>query len=287
MRRTRAVTLTALVAASAMVFAACSSSPGQAAPSSTASTPASAGIVGQCAPAGRAVPPPVVRRAPRAAARPAPPRPDPAHRTPATTAAAHRTAPTRSPGAAAGSITSGLDELATSWNNVTSHGNSVYNANPTYLTQAQSYYYDSKLNAREQRLVHQVHRVTSKSPLTVKYVINTAAKWSDGVPITADDLLLQWIAKSGKYSTGKLKTDADGNTTGATGVAFDIATPVPALITQIPDDLGRPVHADRRVQQAVRRLPASTRSVTALIPAHVVGEKALGITDPTKAVEAI
>ena len=43
MRRTRAVTLTALVAASAMVFAACSSSPGQAAPSSTASTPASAG----------------------------------------------------------------------------------------------------------------------------------------------------------------------------------------------------------------------------------------------------
>ncbi len=37
--------------------------------------------------------------------------------------------------------------------------------------------------------------MTSKSPLTVTYTINAAAKWSDGVPVTADDMLLQWIAQ--------------------------------------------------------------------------------------------
>ncbi len=37
--------------------------------------------------------------------------------------------------------------------------------------------------------------MTSHEPADVKYMINADAKWSDGVPITADDLLLTWICR--------------------------------------------------------------------------------------------
>ena len=39
--------------------------------------------------------------------------------------------------------------------------------------------------------------VTSKSPQTIQYDINKDAKWSDGKPISADDLMAQWKALNG------------------------------------------------------------------------------------------
>ena len=64
------------------------------------------------------------------------------------------------------------------------------------------------------------------------------------MPITADDLLLTWIAGSGKYQTGTLKTDADGNPIAQPNVvAFDTASPGLALITQVqrsPEPIARP-----------------------------------------------
>ncbi|MHA7176859.1 ABC transporter family substrate-binding protein [Arthrobacter sp. Sr24] len=38
------------------------------------------------------------------------------------------------------------------------------------------------------------------NPLTVKYTINDGVQWSDGAPVTADDLMLQWAALSGWYN---------------------------------------------------------------------------------------
>lgn len=46
--------------------------------------------------------------------------------------------------------------------------------------------------------------VTSTSPFTIQYVINPAAVWSDGVPVTADDFVYAWQSQNG---TG---TDIDG-----------------------------------------------------------------------------
>ena len=113
--------------------------------------------------------------------------------------------PYTDPGAAAGTVVTGYDELATSSNHQTTHGNSIYNSDPSYFTQAQYYYYDKSLN-----LINNdsfiTCTVTSKTPLTIKYTINADAKWSDGVPVTADDLLLPWIAQSGKFNTGEVKT---------------------------------------------------------------------------------
>ncbi len=38
---------------------------------------------------------------------------------------------------------------------------------------------------------------TSPSPLTIQYVINPKAKWSDGVPVTADDFMYAWQSQRG------------------------------------------------------------------------------------------
>jgi len=174
--------------------------------------------------------------------------------------------------------------LASSWNNETTHGNSVYNANPIYLTQAQVYYYNTDLTVvNNDQFV--TCTVTSKKPLTVEYKINKAAKWSDGVPVTADDFLLQWIAKSGKYATGELKTDANGNITGTTGVAFDAADPGAALITDMPT-----MSADGSTFTVVYSKPFVDYQLEfgpSLIPAHVVAQHALGVKDPTAANKAI
>ena len=39
--------------------------------------------------------------------------------------------------------------------------------------------------------------VTSTSPLTIQYVINPKAVWSDGVPVTADDFIYAWQSQRG------------------------------------------------------------------------------------------
>ncbi|WP_271177464.1 ABC transporter substrate-binding protein, partial [Leifsonia poae] len=45
---------------------------------------------------------------------------------------------------------------------------------------------------------------TSDDPLTVKYTLNKADKWSDGQPITADDMVLGWAMQSGYYDSATL-----------------------------------------------------------------------------------
>jgi peptide/nickel transport system substrate-binding protein len=46
--------------------------------------------------------------------------------------------------------------------------------------------------------------VQSTSPLTVQYVLDPAARWSDGVPVTADDFVYAWTSQRGDG------TDVDG-----------------------------------------------------------------------------
>src|SRR5262249_26524621 len=62
---------------------------------------------------------------------------------------------------------------------------------------------------------------TSDSPLTVDVKINPKAVWSDGTPISCDDIYMYWVAQNGKLTT----TGADGKKTGlfsnATSVGFD------------------------------------------------------------------
>lgn len=42
----------------------------------------------------------------------------------------------------------------------------------------------------------------SDSPLTVRYTLAPDARWSDGVPVSPADLLLDWAARSGRFDEG-------------------------------------------------------------------------------------
>src|SRR5699024_2179383 len=95
-------------------------------------------------------------------------------------------------------------------NTDSSTGNATANTIVDYLMNDQVVYYDGDLN-----LVNDTGFVTqekvSDDPLKVKYTINDNATWSDGVPVTAADLLLYWGAISGNFNTQKFDTDEEGN----------------------------------------------------------------------------
>ncbi|GGL86493.1 peptide ABC transporter substrate-binding protein [Nakamurella endophytica] len=171
-----------------------------------------------------------------------------------------------------------------SYNNLTGHGNAVANTNPLYLMEAQVNYYDQDLN-----LINNDQFVTcqlvSQDPLTVKYTVNKNAKWSDGVPVDASDLMLSWAAQSGKYNTGELKTDDNGNPIPQPNVvAFDASSTGLALVKDTPtiSDGGQSITLKYSTFFADYPI-----ALTMGVPAHVIGMKALGAKDGASAKTAM
>ena len=58
--------------------------------------------------------------------------------------------------------------------------------------------------------------VTNEDPLTIEYVVNAAAVWSDGEPIDCDDFALQYYANNGAYfqldDAGEVVVDEESET---------------------------------------------------------------------------
>lgn len=278
MKNSRAVVFTALVAGATMVMAACSS-PGQANNTTAAPTTGNAGAsspaetgAASSAPESPAPSGSGTESSPGASSSPG-----------GDTGGAdvcgkpHGAYP--DPGAPAGAVTVGINELPLSLNTATSHGNSVYNAYANYLMQAQPFYYDKDLNLVNNDLFIKCELV-SKDPLTVKYTINKDAKWSDGVPVTADDLMLAYVATSGNFNTAAAEYNEDGTLKPSTGVSFDASSPGLALVKDLPvvsdDNLSLTLkYSEPFVDYNVALQPG--------VPAHIVAMKALGMTDATKA----
>ena len=101
----------------------------------------------------------------------------------------------------------------------------------------------------------------SDAPLTVKYTIAEDATWSDGVPVTADDLVLEWAARSGQLDDVTPELDAAGEVTNddalAAGVAFAAASPALVYAEQPPVVDGATV--TRHVHDAGGRLAGRAR----------------------------
>ena len=286
MKNTRAVRLTALAVGAVVVLAACST-PGQAPTSpTTSSTDSSTSSSADNATPGSSSSAPSGSSSDGSAGSSAAPSSSGGNTAAGDNGCGTPHGAFADPGKAAGSITTGSAELSSSWNNQTSHGNSVYNTNPQFLVQASVWYYDKDLKVvnNDQFITC---KVTKKSPLTIEYTINDAAKWSDGVPVTADDVLLYWISGSSKFNTGEVKTDKDGNPLPSTGanVAFDTAQPGMALITDFPqmDPNGKKITMvySKPFVDYILNLPQT------MVPAHVVGMKALGSADAKTANQAI
>ena len=122
------------------------------------------------------------------------------------------------------SITVATNSGLTSYNGNSATGDSTYNANITYMTNSWFNYYDAT-----PKLVNNTkfgtETMVKKSPLTIKYTINPGVKWSDGTPVTAADLLLDWASSITKYNNPK----GVNFTSAAAGSGLDLVTQTPKI----------------------------------------------------------
>ena len=94
------------------------------------------------------------------------------------------------------------------------------NANVTYMANSGFAYYDATPEL-VRNTAFGSFETTSDDPLTVAYTIADGVTWSDGVPVTAADMLLYWAAASGNVDSGT--EFAPATTAGL------------SLVTQIPE----------------------------------------------------
>ena len=186
------------------------------------------------------------------------------------------------------SLNVGWNQPFYSYNTATSAGNNSTNANSIYLMQSNFWYYDSA-SVLQKNTSFGTYEKTSDDPLTVKYTVGEDTSWSDGTPVSAADLLLNWATLSGNFKTVKdddIKTDEETGASSApegevyfdTGVSAGLA-----LVTQTPEisDDGKSLtlvyddpFADWEIDMAVP------------IPAHVAAMKGLGLDDAQAATDA-
>ncbi|MEZ0449271.1 ABC transporter substrate-binding protein [Cellulomonas sp. ICMP 17802] len=126
----------------------------------------------------------------------------------------------------------------------------------------------------------------SDAPLTVAYAIGPKATWSDGTPVTTDDLLLEWAARSGQLDDVAPELDAQGGITNNdaldAGVAFAAASPALVHAEQLPTTDG-----DTLTLTYATPVADWQTALDVGVPAHVLGQTALGIEDPAEAAAAV
>ncbi|MDQ0277271.1 peptide/nickel transport system substrate-binding protein [Arthrobacter silviterrae] len=120
----------------------------------------------------------------------------------------------------------------TSFNAGSVTGSSATNARVDYATHSGFNYVDPGLKIVKNDKFGKYEKI-SDNPLVVKYTINNGVQWSDGAPVTAADLLLQWAADSGYYNDATLDATfkvvkgtsyfhATGDTTGLSHTALPV-----------------------------------------------------------------
>lgn len=193
-------------------------------------------------------------------------------------------------GADAGSVLNvGWNDSFFSLNTSTSTGSAVTNAVVAYMMNDNFVHYEEGLELAEGALgtVEQV----SKEPLQVEYSFADSAQWSDGTPVDAADLVLQWAATSGNFNTAEPKLDEQGNILESDEgeVSFDAGRIGPSLIEEYPE-----VSQDATsVTFTYSRSFSDWDTTFGLggdgvgVPAHIVAKKALGIDDPNEGKQAI
>jgi peptide/nickel transport system substrate-binding protein len=172
----------------------------------------------------------------------------------------------------------------TSANASTSFGrSSPTNADVAYLTGTGFGYYDDRYALVEDHSFGTAE-IVDESPFTVRYSVADGAKWSDGIPVDAADLLLAWAGNSGTLNTPDFD-DADfidaatGQYTddfpddvvffdGTIGNGLELATATPVIV------------ADRTLEVTYTSyFPTWRIALAPGVAAHVVAERALDLPD--------
>ncbi|KGJ81100.1 ABC transporter substrate-binding protein [Cryobacterium roopkundense] len=119
--------------------------------------------------------------------------------------------------ASGGTVTVAVVNDFTSFNSQTPQGNLDTNGQVAYLNG--SYGSGFSYISNELKIVHDekfgTYEKTSDDPLTVKYTLNKDNKWSDGEPVTADDMVLGWAIQSGYYDSATFD-ETSGEVSGGT-----------------------------------------------------------------------
>lgn len=186
---------------------------------------------------------------------------------------------TSSGGATSGTATAGTITVAetnafTTFNPLTSAGNTDLNNKVVeYPTRAWFNYVEGPTLKIVKDTSFGTYEVVSQDPLKVKYTINKGVTWSDGVQVDASDLLLAWAVDSGHYNSpgpdGKSGTKDDVT-------YFDYAGDTSTLaLTSFPE-----IGADGLSMTLTYSKPAADWEIalSADEPAHVVATKA-GLAD--------
>ncbi len=181
-----------------------------------------------------------------------------------------------------GTITVAEVNELTSFNPNTPQGNLDMNSKLTGYTRSGFFYLDNKLNIVPDKSFGTVEK-TSDDPLTVKYTLAKTATWSDGTPVTADDMMLAWAIQSGYYNDSK--TDDDGNVTSGT-TYFNYAGDTTGLgLTDLPK-----IGDDNMSMTLTYSEPYADWQLVNPIdaPAHVVADHAgVDLKDVLKAMESM
>lgn len=115
-----------------------------------------------------------------------------------------------------GTVTVAVVNDLTSLNSQTPQGNLDTNGQVGYLDG--SYGSGFQYIDNNYKIVHDdsfgTFEKTSDDPLTVKYTLPEKAKWSDGEPVTADDMVLGWAMQSAYYDSATLDPDSGEVTKG-------------------------------------------------------------------------
>ncbi|KQR24924.1 ABC transporter family substrate-binding protein [Microbacterium sp. Leaf151] len=115
------------------------------------------------------------------------------------------------------------------------------------------------------------YETLSEDPLTVKYTINEGLTWSDGEPINADDMLVNWAINSGYYNDAILDP-ATGDVTNGGTQYFSLAGSTAGLDTTAFPEIGD----DNMSMTLTYSTPYVDYELVNPIgkPAHVLAEKA-------------
>ena len=179
-------------------------------------------------------------------------------------------------------------------NGNTSFGNATANNNINYLVLDGFNYYN---NTPElvQNTSFGTYELVSEDPLTVTYTVAEGVNWSDGTPVDAADLMLNWAALSRALDTPDFDpndfVDPDtGEFTDAfpTDVVYFDSGATPdsgmGLVTETPE-----IGDDGRSITMTFNEPFVDWDLvfTSPLPAHIIAEKSLDIEDADEAKQAV
>lgn len=194
--------------------------------------------------------------------------------------------------ASGGSVSVMWNQPFYSANSSSNSGNATANNNILYMIRDSVIYYDNKLEVNQNKSFASFEKV-SDEPLTVALKMADTAEWSDGVPVDAADVILEYGATSALFNTitdeeaEETLYDEEGEIIEAEAgkVYFESGSPAVALVRDFPeisDDYKTVTYKYSQIFADWEKAPLGPGQ-----PAHVVAKLALGIDDPTEGKKAI